>query len=289
VRLVRRAIPKKAVKALIEHCNRFGEKTGRSGAGVFSDYLKWMKKHADYFFSSPWPQKYVPKKGGWLTELECVFIDGSGGYDEEIERFTIVLLKRNLSLEGFNAEYFESEFDFYGRMACRDCGVPEAVRLREYTKKLEETMLEMNEKVSSGLMDDFWARVYEYRKSPECTRSDRMAYVKLEFLEADGGAEGKTCSIRNKYLCPYGAKALELIDLGGVVGFLWRLVEFYDAHWNVSHTRTPPSSEDKWFHWGEAGILDVTRREDILLALEDGRMNKISLEYAGYTKEKNKG
>ena len=117
--MVRRAIPKKAVKALIEHCNRFGEKTGRSGAEVFGNYLKWMKKHADYFFSSPWPPKRVSKNGGWMTDLEHEFIDGRGSYDEEIERFTIVLLQRNLSLEGFNAEYFEGDFDFYGRMACR--------------------------------------------------------------------------------------------------------------------------------------------------------------------------
>lgn len=148
-------------------------------------------------------------------------------------------------------------------------------------------MLEMEEKVSSG--DDFWAKVYEYRKSPEFTRSDRMAYVNLEFLEADGGAEGKTCSINNKYLCPYGAKALELIDLGNSVDFLWRLVKFYDEHWNKLPLYKPPPSEAKWFHWGEAGILDVTSRADILRALEDGRMKKISSEYIGYSKIKKKG
>lgn len=286
VSLVRRAIPKKAVKALIEHCNRFGERTGRSGAEVFSNYLKWMKKHADFFFSSPWPLRLVPNTTIGLTDLEYEFIDGSGTYEEEVERFTIVLLQRNLSLEGFNAENFMSEFDFYGRMACRYCGVPEAVRLREYTKKLEETMLEMREKVSSG--DDFWAKVYEYRMSPKCTKSDGMAHVNLEFLEADGEAEGKTCNIHNKYLCPYGAKALELIDHGNSVDFLWRLVKFYDEHWNASQTYTPPPSDAKWFHWDEAGFLDVTSREDILKAMEDGRMDKIALEYVKYNKDKEK-
>jgi hypothetical protein len=149
-------------------------------------------------------------------------------------------------------------------------------------------MLEMNEKLSSGLMDNFDAKLYEYRTSPEYTRSDRMAHVNLEFLETDGGAGGKTCSVHNKYLCPYGAKALELIKVGNVVGFLWRLVEFYDEHWNASRTRTFPPSEAKWFHWDEVGILDVTRREDILQALDDGRMDKIYLEYAEYTKDKKK-
>ncbi len=189
--MVRRAIPKKAVKALIEHCNRFGERTGRSGKEVFSNYLKWMKKHGDYFFSSPWPPRHVPNTTIGLTDLEYEFIDGSGSYDEEIERFTIVLLQRNLSLEGFNVECFESEFDFYGRMACRYCGVPEAVWLREYTKKLDESIREISEKVISDPKDDFYAKLYAYRKSPECTRSDKMAQVELEFLETYRWDRGK--------------------------------------------------------------------------------------------------
>jgi hypothetical protein len=247
-----------------------------------------MKKHGDYFFSSPWPPRHVPNTSIGLTDLEYEFIDGSGSYDEEIERFTIVLLQRNLSLEGFNVECFESEFDFYGRMACRFCGVPEAVWLREYTKKLDETIREISEKVISDPKDDFYAKLYAYRKSPECTRSDGMAQVELEFLEAYGGTEGKTCIIHNKYLCPYGAKELELIELGKTVDFLWRLVKFYDEHWNASHTRTFPPSDAKWFHWGEVGILDVTNREDILQAMDDGRMDKIAMEYVEYTKEKKK-
>jgi hypothetical protein len=110
---VGQGIPKKAVKSLIEHCNRLGEKTGRSGTEVFKDYLEWMKKHGDYFFASHWPPKYVPT-GTWLTKEECRFILCSKNYEEEVERFTVVLLKRNLSLEGLKVEYFEHEFDFYG-------------------------------------------------------------------------------------------------------------------------------------------------------------------------------
>jgi hypothetical protein len=48
---VSHGIPEKAVRALIELCNRLGEKKGCSGAKVFMDYLEWMKKHADLLFS----------------------------------------------------------------------------------------------------------------------------------------------------------------------------------------------------------------------------------------------
>ena len=49
---MRQAIPRKAVKPLIEHCNQWGMKMGRSGAEVFQEYLVWMKRYGD-FFSMP--------------------------------------------------------------------------------------------------------------------------------------------------------------------------------------------------------------------------------------------
>ena len=71
-----------------------------------------------------------------------------------------------------------------------------------------------------------------------------------------------------------------------MVRYLWRLVEFYDRHWNDPRTYTPSPSEAKWYHMGELGILDVTSRDDILKALEDGRMDKICSEYSRYGSKK---
>jgi hypothetical protein len=59
-------------------------------------------------------------------------------------------------------------------------------------------------------------------------------------------------------------------------------VEFYDRHWNGSQMYTPSPSEAKWYHMGEPGLLDVTSRDDILKALEDGRMDKIVDEFRRY-------
>jgi hypothetical protein len=281
VKLVRRAIPKKAVKALIEYCNKFGDRVGRSGAEVFEDYLRWMKKHADFFFSSNWPPKLVPTAETWLSHEECEFIDGSAGYQEEIERFTVALLRRNLSLEGFKAEYFDSEFEFYGRVFCRDCAVPQAMYLREYLQKLRERAEWLEGKLKSE-DSDFWLSLQETYNDPKQVRHDKMVAVELEFMEKEGEAEGKTCTARNKYLCPYGAEALMLVRIGSAVRFAWKLVKFYDEHWNGSSTVTPSADEAEWYHFDEPGILDVTSYDDILRAFDDGRIEKIRDEYVEF-------
>lgn len=280
---MRWAIPKKAVKTLVEHCNKVGEKTGRSGAEVLRDYLRWMKKYADYFFSSAWPAKPLPPSCElWLSSEEDRFLDKSRRYKEEVERFTVVLLKRNLSLEGFGAEHFDSEFDFYGRLLCYGCAVPDAMHLREFLKKLEESNAEIAEKRKLEPNDPFWAQLYDYRFSAESLRMEKMKRAELGFLEVEGGAEGKVCAPHNKCLCPYGAKSWELIKLGEMVKSLWDLVEFYDSHWNGSRSFTPSRSDTEWYHFGEVGFLNVTSREDILNALEDGRMEKVADEFKRY-------
>jgi hypothetical protein len=219
-----------------------------------------------------------------LSSEEYRFIEESENYEGDVERFTVVLLKRNLSLEGLKVEYFDSEFDFYGRMFCEGCTVPEAMHLREYIKKLEESNAWIEEKKKLEPNDPFWDRLYGHRFSPESIRSGKMARVELEFMEVDGEAEGKVCEVRNKYLCPYGAKSWELIKLGNMVRYLWRLVDFYDRQWNGPQMYTPSPSEAKWYHMGEPSLLDVTSRDDILKALEDGRMDKIADEFKRYQK-----
>ena len=276
---MRQAIPKKAVKPLIEHCNRWGGKTGRSGAEVFQEYLVWIQRYGDYFFDSPWPPKHIRKWGMTLDEEECEFIEESNSYEEEISRFTVALLKRNLSLEGFEGERFDHNFDFYGRVACWGCAVPGAMHLREYLRKLEESNARLVEDLRREPNDRFYLSLYEHRFSAECTRLDKMAGVELEFKEVEGLAEGKVCDVRNKYLCPYGAQSEELIKAGHLVESLWKLVRFYDTYWNEHSGCRPTPREAEWYHLGEAGIIDVTSREDILKALEDGRMEKIAEEF----------
>ena len=65
---------------------------------------------------------------------------------------------------------------------------------------------------------------------------------------------------------------------------LWRLIEYYDDHWNRKKSSFVPPGGEKWFHFDEEGILDVTSREDILKAVMDGRIGKISDESVEYEK-----
>lgn len=172
-------------------------------------------------------------------------------------------------------------------MACWGCGVPAAMRLREQRRKLIELHEEIEKNMASGDPSDFWVEVCEYRKKPEAIKGDMLPFVELKFLEEDGGTEGRTCRRfkHNKYLCPYGEESKELIRLGGIVNSLRKLVRFYDFHWNRSSSFTPGAGDEKWFHYDEPGFLDVTSYKDILDALGDGRMDRITDEYVKYEKE----
>jgi len=97
-----------------------------------------------------------------------------------------------------------------------------------------------------------------------------------------GGAEGKTCEIKNKYRCSYAGESKRLIEDGGLIKYLWRHVEWYHEHWHRSSTHTPSSEEMKWYHYEEPDVIDVTSYEDILEAIDDGRLHKIIEEYKRY-------
>lgn len=125
----------------------------------------------------------------------------------------------------------------------------------------------------------------EYLKRPDVARHDNMLLVKLRFFEEMGGAQGKTCEVENKYMCPYGEESAHLIEDGTLVKSLWHYIEWYDCHWNPTPNMTPSEREMRWYHYGESGIIDVTSHEDIIRALEDGRLGKIIEEYEKYMKE----
>ena len=277
------AIPKKAVKPLIEHCNRVGERTGRSGVSVLLGYLKLMKKHAGYFFDGAWPAEPLRHSNVlWLEDDEGKFLFGCRSFREEVERFTVIMLKRNFCLEGFDGERFDFDFDLYGRILCGGCVVRDAMHDREFLRKLELSKAETAEKHKLDPGDTFWAQCHDYNLSAESVKNEKMKRVELEFFEVEGGAEGKTCDVWNRCLCPFGAKCRELGKLGGNVKYLLEVVQYYDMHWNGMRGSTPSRSHLGWFHFGEEGFLDVTNREDILKAVQDGRFNRIVDERKRY-------
>jgi len=275
-------LPRRAVESLVEFCQKLGEETGRPAAKIFREYLEWMKKHADYFFSQPWPKE--PDEPPGLTDKDAEFIEGGKSYKDRCERFMLVCLRKNISLKGFDSEGFAEDFRVYGGKDCWDCVVPEAMELRkkvgemnEYRKMVEEEM--------KGNPSQFIRDWYAHMTNPETIRQHKMLLVQLRLCEELGGAEGKTCETKNEYRCPYAGKSRRLIEDGRLIRRLWRYVEWYREHWYRSSTHTPSPEEMRWYHYDEPDFIDVTSYEDILEAIDDGRLHRIIEEYERYFKE----
>lgn len=279
-------IPKEAARNLAEYCQKLGEETGKPAAEIFKEFLELMKGYADFFFSEPWPEE--PNKSyslEWFVGPELEFIKGAKTYKEECERFTVLCLKRNISLKGFDAEGFEEDFNWFGKMACWYCVVQDAVRLREYIRRIEEAIKKYEEEMKTENPSWLAKEMYEHYRKPNVVRENKMNYVELRIYEDLGMAEGKSCDVRNKYKCPYGEQANELIESGQVAKFVWNIVWWYDNHWNPSESYQPPADDMKWYHYGEPSIIDVTSYEDVLKAVEDGRLKRIIEERKRYEEE----
>ena len=278
-----RRIPKEAAKSLAEYCQKLSGATGRSAVDIFREFLELMKKYEDYFFRGPWPDK--PDKPFEPSNEDLEFVGASRDYSEERERFIVMCLRRNMSLEGFDTCGFEVDYDRYGRLACLGCVVYEAGLLKEQMKQVEEAMKRIEEEMKGENPSWTVRKMHEYYMRPEVVRRSKMCYVELRLYEEVGLAAGKHCEVRNKYKCPYGEMSNELIAKGRVAKFIWNAVWWYDLHWNPSPNFSPPASDLKWYHYGEPSIIDVTSYEDVLKAMEDGRLEKIIEERKRYEEE----
>lgn len=280
-------IPKEAARNLAEYCQKLSQKTGKTAEEIFKEFLELMRKYADFFFKESWPE--TPNKmyslNGFVGE-ELEFINGAKSYDEECKRFTVLCLKRNISLKGFDAEGFEIDLKWFGKLACWPCVVPDTADLKELIRRCEEAIQKNEEEMKRDNPSEIVKEMYEYYRRPNVVKRNRMMYVQLRLYENLGLAEGKTCKERNKYKCPYGKHSKELIENGMLVRFIWKLIEWYDYHWNPNDTYKPSADDMKWYHYDEPSIIDVTSYEDVLKAIEDGRLKKIFEEYKKYEKER---
>jgi hypothetical protein len=269
---MKRKLPRSAVKSLIEYCKKAAGEGDDSASDLFRRYLELMKKYEDFFFGKPWPET-LDRTYGLFSQEERDFVEASGSYGEKCERAIVVRLRHTISLEGFDSKRFE-ENDDLGSVPCWDCRVPEAVSLRkeitEYEQRKRETITKD--------MQEFYRR-------PDVVREAEMRVVKLRFYEDKGGAEGKSCEVKNKYRCPYGEASEQLIEDGRFAEWLWREIEWYDYHWNPRRTWTPAQVDMKWYHFGEPSIIDVASYDDVIKALDDGRLERIIEEHKKYMKE----
>jgi len=275
-------IPKKAVKPLIEHCAKLSEETGKPADEIFKNYLELMNKHADYFSARPWPETRQVKP--WLKREDLEFIEGAGSHEERLERFTLVCLRGNISLEGFNSELFRENFASYGGRECRRCSVPEAMRIREYVELEEQQMREIEEDLKRENPSWLSKSMSEHNKKPDVVKAFKMVRVELRLYE-EIGAKGKSCEVKNKYKCPYRELSEKLIKGGRFANALWGHIRWYDRHWNCPKGSYASGEDAKWYHCDEPSLMDVTSYEGIRKAIKDGTLRKIVKEHKKYVKE----
>ncbi|WP_309493587.1 hypothetical protein [Candidatus Hecatella orcuttiae] len=274
-------IPRKALAGLWEICEGKVER--------FEELLSLMVKYADYFLDRPWPEKMEKElryeEDFGLGDEDVEFLDESKNYEEKVQRFTLVCLKRNISLEGFDVEGFKGDFNSYGGSWCWDCTVTRAMELRKEVERQEQFRRKIEKEMKSEKPAWTTLELYKHINKPEIVREDKMRQVELRFYEELGYAKDKSCEVRNFYRCPYGGESEKLILRGMAIKEIWQHIEWYHRHWHPSRITRPLENEMKWYHYGEPDIIDVTSYEDLEKASEDGRLDKVIEEHEKYMKE----
>ena len=280
-------LPKSAVRSLAEYCRIMASEGNDSAAEIFRRYLELMKKYEDFFFSKPWPEELGKPtiQDLDLSDEERKFLGDSKGYGERCDRFLVFCLRRSISLGGFDRECFEADDVHFGGRPCWDCMVHDAMRLREDIALEDRYKSENEEKMKTAEPSDVTREMYEHYNLPDVVRGDKMWVVKLRFYDEVGFTVGKNCKVKNMYKCPYGEESERLVEDGGLAKIAWELVEWYDSHWNRTHTVIPAACEMKWYHYDEPSVIDVTSYEDVMKATEDGRLLKILEERKMHEKE----
>jgi hypothetical protein len=168
----------------------------------------------------------------------------------------------------------------FGQALCSNCAINLAQKAKE-----DMARCGWDHRGGEEAKEKFY-KTCEPSRAVEFRREDAMRKTKLRLYNETAKANNRTCDIINYFKCPYGEERDQLTKNGEAAEKLRKLVEWYDKHWNPCRsTIIPPEDEKKWYHKTETGIIDVTNLEDILKAVEDGRIEKISEEQERFKKE----
>ena len=193
-------IPRAAVQPLTELCVELSREWNKPADGIFEEFLELMMKYSDFFFSKPFPEALEkPPKIGYEDDEE-EFLSAAKTYRDECGRFLLVCLRRNMSMKGVDKEGFLSDYRFYGGFECKDCLVPEAMRLRKKWKEYEELKRKVDEEVQLGNPSEYARVSYEHLREPSVTRYYKMLEVKLWLFEEESGVKGKEYQVYGPYV-----------------------------------------------------------------------------------------
>jgi hypothetical protein len=128
-------VPEAALKQMMASAQENSKKAkGKTAQEIYKNYLRLMDKYRDYFFSEPWPKKWDIKRATTFLREDLDFIDKND--DEFEDRILTVFMKKNISLEGFNAMWGM----FWTEQAYRKQFVkPYLIRIYEAFKELVKT------------------------------------------------------------------------------------------------------------------------------------------------------
>jgi hypothetical protein len=169
----------------------------------------------------------------------------------------------------------------YGKMVCCSCVIQ---RAQDAKKELDRHNRYWQENGGETAKESWYQEVGEPHTS-SFRKQDAMRQVKWRIYNELAEANNRTCEIHNYFRCPYGDAYRQLLQDGYDAHWFWEHIEWYDNHWNRSTSYTPAASDMKWYHYDEPAIIDVANYDDILNAIDDGRLDRIIDEHARYMKE----
>ena len=171
----------------------------------------------------------------------------------------------------------------YGKMVCSSCVIQ---RAQDAKKELDRRNRYWQENGGENAKERWYKEVGEPYTS-SFRKQDAMRQVEWRIYNELAEANNRTCEVMNYFRCPYGDAWRQLLQDGYDAHWLWEHIQWYDRHWNRSTSYTPAASDMKWYHYDEPAIIDVANYDDILNAIDDGRLDRIIDEHERYMKETN--
>jgi len=172
----------------------------------------------------------------------------------------------------------------YGKMVCWSCVIH---RAQDAKKELDRHDRYWQENGGEAAKEEWYKEAGEPYTS-SFRKEDAMRQAEWRIYNELAEADNRTCETINFFHCPYGDAWRQLQQDGDDAHRFWEHITWYDHHWNRSHTSTPAAGERRWYHFDEPPIIDVTSYDDIIRAIDDGRLDKIIDEHTRYMKETNR-
>jgi len=174
----------------------------------------------------------------------------------------------------------------YGKTICWSCVIHQA----EYAKKELDRHDRYWQENGGEAAKERWYKEAGEPYTPSFRKEDAMQQVEWRIYNELAEANNRTCETGNYFHCPHGDAWHQLLQDGCDAHRLWEHIYWYDIywydiHWNPSTSYTPAASDMKWYHYDEPPIIDVTDYDDIIRAIDDGRLDRIIDEHTRYMKE----